>query len=236
MIFAAAMDATWPAASVQRVGPWLVREGKGGGNRVSAITAEEPGADDPEPAIRATRALGQAVVFRLGDEETALDAMLDRRGFRREKSTVLYEAPAAAIAGDGPGPVTAFAFWEPLQLMYDLWAETGIGPARIAVMERVARPKAGILGRADDRAAGVGFVAVDGDTAMVHALAVLPEFRRRKTARNMMREAARWAAERGATRIALAVEEENAGARALYEALGMTEAGRYHYRVGGDGT
>ena len=32
----AVMETTWPAASVQQVGPWLIREGQGGGKRVSA--------------------------------------------------------------------------------------------------------------------------------------------------------------------------------------------------------
>ena len=34
------LDATWPAASMARVGPWTIREGAGGGKRVSAATAE----------------------------------------------------------------------------------------------------------------------------------------------------------------------------------------------------
>ena len=34
------MEATWPAASVVRLGPWAIRDGKGGGKRVSAATAE----------------------------------------------------------------------------------------------------------------------------------------------------------------------------------------------------
>ena len=46
-----------------------------------------------------------------------------------------------------------------------------------------------------------------------------------------MATAARWAAEAGAERLALAVTRENAGARALYDALGMTEVASYHYRA-----
>ena len=36
----AAMDATWPAAAMHRAGPWMLRNGAGGGKRVSAATAE----------------------------------------------------------------------------------------------------------------------------------------------------------------------------------------------------
>ena len=53
-----------------------------------------------------------------------------------------------------------------------LWAEGGIGPARLAVMDRVTLPKTAILGRTGDRAAGVAFVAATGDCAMLHALEV----------------------------------------------------------------
>ncbi len=35
-------EATWPAASVDRVGAWIVRDGQGGGKRVSAATENWP--------------------------------------------------------------------------------------------------------------------------------------------------------------------------------------------------
>ncbi|TMV56955.1 GNAT family N-acetyltransferase, partial [Thioclava sp. BHET1] len=38
----AALDASWPAAALHHAGPWLIREGRGGGKRVSAATAERP--------------------------------------------------------------------------------------------------------------------------------------------------------------------------------------------------
>ena len=36
--FVAAMEATWPAASRRQVGPFVIRDGQGGGKRVSAAT------------------------------------------------------------------------------------------------------------------------------------------------------------------------------------------------------
>jgi len=47
----------------------------------------------------------------------------------------------------------------------------------------------------------------------------------------MMRCAALWAAQNGATRIAVAATEENTGANALYAALKMEVVGHYHYRI-----
>ena len=35
-------DGTWPAAAIKRLGPWTLRDGQGGGKRVSAATAEGP--------------------------------------------------------------------------------------------------------------------------------------------------------------------------------------------------
>ena len=36
--FAAAMEATWPPQALHRAGPWAVRQGAGGGKRVSAAS------------------------------------------------------------------------------------------------------------------------------------------------------------------------------------------------------
>lgn len=33
------MEGTWPAAARLRTGPWVVRDGQGGGSRVSSATA-----------------------------------------------------------------------------------------------------------------------------------------------------------------------------------------------------
>ena len=66
---------------------------------------------------------------------------------------------------------------------------------------------------------------------MVHALAVRPGLRRRGVGGRMMRAAAGWARGQGAEWLGLVVTEANAGARALYESLGMVVAARYHYRV-----
>ena len=81
----------------------------------------------------------------------------------------------------------------------------------------------------DDRAAGAGFAAVQGDVAMVHAVEVLPAFRRQGVAGWMMRQAALWAADRGALRIGLAVSRDNAAARATWDRLGFVEAAGYAY-------
>jgi GNAT superfamily N-acetyltransferase len=226
----AGLEATWPPASARRVGPWLIREGQGGGSRVSAATPAGDWQDADIPAAEAAmRALGQAPLFRIvpGD---ALDTALEARGWRMADDTCLYCAPVARLAAPPPY-LTAMAHWPPLAVTEDIWAAGGIGPARLAVMHRVAGPRTAILARTDDRPAGAAFAAVAGPLAFVHAVTTLPALRRRGTARHMMMRAALWAQGAGAEWFALAVTADNAPARALYDAMGMTVAGRYGYRI-----
>ena len=113
----------------------------------------------------------------------------------------------------------------------DIWARGGIGPGRRAVMTRPTGPCIALMARADDRPVGVAFVAVDNNIAMIHAIEVRPEHRRKGGGGVLIHGAASFAAEHGAEWLALAVTEANAPARALYERLGIARAGSYHYRI-----
>ena len=138
----------------------------------------------------------------------------------------------AALTAEIP-PITAFAHWPPLQILRDLWAENAVGAARQAVMERACAPKAALLGRLQDRAAGGAFVAIHRETAMLHALCTAPHFQRQGLGRYLIHEAANWAAENGARDFTLVVTRNNP-ANALYRALGMRRICDYHYRVKAD--
>ncbi len=228
----ATLDATWPAAGLTRLGPWTIREGRGGGQRVSAATADgpwQPG--DIATAEAAMVALGQRPLFMLRAGDEALDTALEGRGYRINDPVTAYAAPVATLAADAPPHMSAFPHWPPLGIVRDLWAEAGIGPARIAVMDRVTGPKCAILGRQNDRASGACFVALHGQDAMLHALEVTPALRRMGSAAAMVRRAACWAGEQGATRLSLVVTSANLPARALYASLGLQGVGQYHYRT-----
>ncbi|RMD92849.1 MAG: GNAT family N-acetyltransferase [Alphaproteobacteria bacterium] len=227
----AAIDATWPAASISRAGPWVIREGAGGGQRVSAASAAGPVREaDIETAEKAMRALGQNPLFILAKADRALDGWLEARGYEVVDPVNLYAAPVEVIARQPFERMRAFAVWPLLAIMRDLWAAGGVGPERIAVMERAEGPATGILARTDDRPAGVAFAAIDREIAMIHAIHVAPELRRSGTASNIMRCAARWAQDRGAKYLALAVTRSNLAANGLYSSLGMKVVGNYHYR------
>ena len=228
----AAMEATWPPADARREGPWTIRDGRGGGKRVSAATAEGPvGPEEIEDAEAAMRSLGQVPLFMIRDGEEALDAVLSGRGYALIDPVVFYAAPIAPLAATKPPPVSAFTIWEPLAIMADLWAEGGIGPGRLNVMHRMTGPKTALFGRSQDQPAGVGFAAIHEGIAMVHALEVAPRFRRAGVGRNLMHLAARWGVAQGARHVALAVTRANAPANRLYSSLGMEVVGSYHYRM-----
>ncbi len=225
------IDTTWPAARHEMAGGFKVRFGAGGGSRASCASLEGPlHAADIAAAGGAHRPAGQVPKFMVRPGEQALDDALHRRGYSLFDPVTIYAAPVDRIA-DAVPPVTAFMHWPPLQIVRDLWSELGIGPARQAVMERAAEPRSAVLGRMGDRAAGAMFAAIHGDTAMLHALVILPEMRRKGLARVMIVEAAQWAAAQGAARIALVVTQANQAANPLYRSMGFEAIGAYHYRL-----
>lgn len=230
-LVATALEETWPAAAKTRVGPWLLRDGMGGGKRVSATTLVGP--FDPDAISEAEATMqrgGERPLFQLGPGDEALDLALAARGYLIVDPVVIYLAQLSGL-GHGSAPfMTTFPHWPPLGIATDLWVEGGIGPSRLAVMNRVKGPKCAILARNSDRAAGVAFVAVHGQVAMLHALEVTPTMRRKGSARHMLLAAVNWAETQGATDFGLAVTTANAPARALYASFGMRVVGHYHYR------
>jgi GNAT superfamily N-acetyltransferase len=225
----AALDATWPARRTVAQDGWLLRDGAGGGKRVSAATRDSPGAD----MVRAEdwmRARGERPLFRLGPGDADLDAALAGLGYAVLDPSLIYAAPVTALA-QKPPPVSLFDIWPPLAIMREIWTAGGIGDARLAVMARAPVPRAGLIARRDDRAVGVGFVAIQAQIAMLHAVEVVPGMRRRGIGALILGGAAHWAQAQGAAWLALAVTEANAGARALYERAGMAAVCGYHYRA-----
>ena len=225
-------ERTWPSARTWAEGPWTLRDGAGGGKRVSSATASGPVTpDDIARAEAEMRGIGQRPLFmiREGDDDAALDALLAERGYDRIDEVVVYTAPVALLT-DKPIPrVTCFSIWEPLAIMAEIWAKGGIGPARLAVMGRAA-VKTGILARWNEKPGGVAFAALHRGVAMVHAVEVLEHQRRQGVAEWLMRAAAFWAQAQGASDLAVLCVRENRAANALYLKLGFTPVGTYHYR------
>jgi len=229
----AAIDGTWPAAAKTRVGPWTIRDGRGGGKRVSAATVATAGVRVTDADIAVAEAgmcdLRQQPLFMIRDGEDGLDAVLDKRGYGIVDPTNGYAIPSSALTGIPIPRVTAFAIWEPLAIMEEIWAAGGIGPERRAVMTR-AQTRTGILARWNEKPAGTAFVAIHDGIAMVHAVEVLPHQRRQGVAQWIMRRAAFWAQDNGADTLAVLTTASNGPANALYQRLGFAAVGGYHYR------
>ncbi|NNL72065.1 MAG: GNAT family N-acetyltransferase [Silicimonas sp.] len=225
-----AIDATWPPARHIHRHPWHLREGKGGGQRVSAATAVSSViVTDIAEAETEMRAIGQVPLFMIRQGESDLDALLEARGYQIVDPVTICLCAAHELAKD-LAPASAIPSWPPLAIQCELWSNAGIGPARIAVMDRVATPKIALLGRSRDAPAGVCFVALDGDVAMLHALEVTPETRKSGVATRILNGAANWALSKGAGWISVNVTSANAPANALYRKLGMRPVAGYHYR------
>ena len=220
------MEATWPPARTWAEGGLTFRDGAGGGKRVSAATCDGP---VTEADLAALEAMAEPLAL-IRDGDQALDTALAARGWRVVDPVLAYAAPVAALVADLP-PLAAFPHWPPLAIAASIWEEGGIGPARLAVMDRVAGPHTAILARHGDRPAGVAFVACDGAEAMLHAVEVRSSLRRLGVGRTLLQAAATWAAAQGAQRLSLAVTAQNTAARALYARLGMQAVGQYHYRM-----
>ena len=227
-----ATEATWPAAASYFREGWQIRDGKGGGKRVSACTATTPGTvPDVDLAEAEMTRLNQPHLFMVRRGEDALDAELSSRGYAIIDPVDMLIAPLSTLTETPAQHLSGFEVYPPLAVMKEIWAEGGIGPARLDVMDRSITPKTTILGRKGDHAAGTAYVGIHENIAMIHALEVAPRHRRKGMAHNIMKFAASWAQDRGAAFIAALVTHDNAAALALYTNLGMQSVAQYHYRI-----
>ncbi|GGG67335.1 N-acetyltransferase [Salipiger pallidus] len=228
----AAVDGTWPAARIVEAGPWLLREGGGGGKRVSCASAAGAWtADDIPAAAKAMQLLGQDPLFMIRVGDDALDAALQDEGFDVIDPVNLWLIPVERLTDLKIPRLTTFACWEPLAILREIWAEAGIGEARLRVMARTTGPRTAIMGRLSDRPAGAGFCAVYNGIAMVHALEIRAEHRGQGLGKWMMRHAAQWAEAEGAAWMAVLCLKDNGPANGLYASLGFECVGQYHYRI-----
>lgn len=224
------LDATWPPAQFVETGPFLLRKGEGGGQRVSAATAtgdvSHAGIDQAETGMRE---MEQRPLFMVRDGETALDELLEKRRYEMVDPVSAYLAPARHVAKDIPLR-EVIPSWPPLVVQREIWRDGGIGAGRLAIMERAPQPKTALLARHKDAPVGVAFVGISDGVAMLHALEIAPASRRSGIGAAVMYGAANWALAHGAEWLALMVTRANAPANGLYRKLGMSVATRYHYR------
>ena len=226
-----AINTTWPARAIRQEAGWEIRDGAGGGKRVSAVTLAQTELPDIDWVEARLSEQGQEHLFMIRDGEEILDAALAARGYEIIDPVTLYLCETAPLRPATLPRAQSYCIWEPLHIMREIWAAGGIRDRRIALMHRVQTPKTALLARSGDSPAGVGFLALGGEIAMLHAVEVLPEFRRTGVAKKLMAEAAKWAEDHGAKYMALMTTRDNQAANRLYSSLGMRPVGHYHYRI-----
>lgn len=217
-----ATDATWPSASATLQNGWIIKNGAGGGKRVSAALQTDPSAEI-EHAEVAMQTIGQDLLFQLRTGEDALDSALASRGYDLIDRVVLLVAPLSALEKS----TNIQSSDTPNTALKQIWADGGIGPARFDVMNRATCPKSII--HIDDRA--VAYVGIHNGICMAHAVEVSKSHRRQGLGNQIMQAAAGWAEHQGAVFMAVITVMDNIPARTLYQNLGMTEVGHYHYRI-----
>lgn len=223
----AAVDATWPAHAKTELDGWTLREGRGGGQRVSAAS----GQGDIAKAEAAMLALGQDRLFMIRSDQTDLDAELADRGYQIKDPVDLLVGDAAAMS-DGFSPKLDAIFTTiPMPILAEIWAAGGIGPGRLNVMQRAICDKTYIMGRLDAHPAAVAYAGASHNICMAHAVEVLTGARRRGVAQRMMQAAAWWGLRQGADLFCVLATQANTGAQSLYRKMGMETVTQYHYRV-----
>lgn len=244
-----ALEATWPPERVVETADCRIRLAPGAGSRVNSIQPKRLDLDDAAVAAAEAEAAaaGAAPLWAVPEPAESVGAATDTlaetllaRGYERfDASLIMAGEPGAILAAaedrwrarKGEAEIGTLALRCPLTVIEQIWARGGIGPERLAVMERPTGPKEVFMARNDNRPVGAGFVAVDPATgvAFVHALEVTEESRGRGVGPAVMRAAARFAVNAGAKQLAVAVRRSNEAGLRLFQAIGLQPVGGYVY-------
>ncbi|RPK58712.1 ribosomal-protein-alanine N-acetyltransferase [Streptomyces sp. ADI96-02] len=241
---AAVTARAWPPVESEPLGDWRLRASGGFTRRAnSALALGDPGLPAAEAFARVRafyerRGLPPYVQAATGAEGTqeVLCAELERHGWRREVSAEVRIAALAPV-GDLDADVSPVRLTRtPDAAWLARYQRLGTpGPHVLRVLG--GGPSvwfAAVPGEAADGASGtapaaIGRMVVDGRWAGFMAVEVAPEHRRRGLATAVMAALARRALEEGASAAWLQVEEDNEGARALYDGMGFAAHHRYHH-------
>jgi ribosomal protein S18 acetylase RimI-like enzyme len=226
----------WRPVESERLGEWELRAAEGFTRRAnSVLPLGDPGVplDDALTAVRrwyAARGLPAYVQTATGAEgaQELLCAELERRGWVREVTAELWTGPLAPVADLGGEPSGVVLSREADEAWLARYRRKGVGEVALRVLG--SGPSvwfATVPG--DDAPAAIGRCVVDGRWAGFAAVEVDPAQRRRGLATAVMAALARRALDEGASAAWLQVEDDNAGARALYDRMGFAAHHAYHH-------
>ncbi|MFD5977190.1 MULTISPECIES: GNAT family N-acetyltransferase [Streptomyces] len=255
---AAVTARAWQPVESEPLGAWRLRAAGGFTRRAnSVLPLGDPGLPLGEAFERIEQWYGerdlppyiQTATGAEGTQET-LCAELERHGWRREVSAEVRIAALAPV-GDLDADVSAVrltrepdAAWlsryqrfstpgpQVLRVLGSgpsVWFATVAGGGSGGSAGEASGEGAGEGSGGDEPPAAIGRCVVDGRWAGFMAVEVAPEHRRRGLATAVMAALARRALDEGASAAWLQVEEDNEGARALYDGMGFAPHHRYHH-------
>ncbi|MDT0493527.1 GNAT family N-acetyltransferase [Streptomyces griseus] len=241
---AAVTARAWQPVESALLGEWRLRAAGGFTRRAnSALPLGDPGVPLGEAFGRVERwyeerGLPPYIQTSTGAEGTqeALCAELERHGWRREVSAQVRIAALAPV-GDLDADVSAVRLArEPDGAWLSRYQRlTTPGPDVLRVLGSgpsvwFATVAGGDEGAEEDAVpAAIGRCVVDGRWAGFMAVEVAPGQRRRGLGTAVMAALARRALDEGASAAWLQVEEDNEGARALYDGMGFATHHSYHH-------
>ncbi|KUO11743.1 GNAT family N-acetyltransferase [Streptomyces sp. DSM 15324] len=227
----------WRPVESERLGGWELRAAAGFTRRAnSVLPLGDPGLplDAALDAVRRwyrERGLPAYVQTATGAEGTQelLCAELEGRGWAREVTAGLWTGALAPVAdrADAEGVVLGREADEAWLARYQ---RKGVSEVALSVLG--SGPSvwfASVPGPGGGAPAAIGRCVVDGRWAGFGAVEVDPAQRRRGLATRVMAALARRALDEGASAAWLQVEEENAGALALYAGMGFSAHHAYHH-------
>ncbi|WP_069743482.1 GNAT family N-acetyltransferase [Streptomyces sp. EN23] len=235
---AAVTARAWQPVENETLGDWRLRAAGGFTRRAnSALPLGDPGLPLGEALGRVRRwyeerGLPAYVQTATGAEGTQelLCAELEGHGWRREVSAEVRIAALAPV-GDREAEVSAVrlarepdAAW---LARYQRFSTPG--PHVLRVLGSGPSVWFATVPGSGDAPDAIGRCVVDGRWAGFMAVEVAPEQRRRGLATAVMAALAGRALDEGASAAWLQVEEDNEGARALYDGMGFAGHHRYHH-------
>lgn len=235
---AAVTARAWQPVESEALGDWRLRAAGGFTRRAnSVLPLGDPGLPLGEAFGRVRRwyeerGLPAYVQTATGAEGTQelLCAELEEHGWRREVSAEVRIAALAPV-GDREAEVSAVRLTrEPDAAWLARYQRFSTpGPHVLRVLGSGPSVWFATVPGSGDAPDAIGRCVVDGRWAGFMAVEVAPEQRRRGLATTVMTALARRALDEGASAAWLQVEEDNEGARALYDGMGFAGHHRYHH-------
>ncbi|WP_282690392.1 GNAT family N-acetyltransferase [Streptomyces sp. CC216C] len=235
---AAVTARAWQPVESEALGDWRLRAAGGFTRRAnSVLPLGDPGLPLGEALGRVRRwyeerGLPAYVQTATGAEGTQelLCAELEGHGWRREVSAEVRIAALAPV-GDREAEVSAVRLTrEPDAAWLARYQRFSTpGPHVLRVLGSGPSVWFATVPGSGEAPDAIGRCVVDGRWAGFMAVEVAPEQRRRGLATTVMTALARRALDEGASAAWLQVEEDNEGARALYDGMGFAGHHRYHH-------